>query len=206
MSYIGSKRSSSLVSATEITLDGAKLKSSGDSITKSDGTTAVLSESGGVVTLNNGTIGSGVVFPAGHVIQVVQNPTNAGSTTTSLDFEDITNFSVDITPSSSSNKIFIIATGYVANSLVSGVNTQVDHQLIRVNTPSDSTLVNTTVFAVENSAGGLQIKASLAISYLESLSFWSSGKITYKIQHKVNNTSSVGSLVTGRITVMEIQG
>jgi hypothetical protein len=63
--YIGSKRSNSLVSATEITLDGAKLKSSGDSITKSDGTTAVLSESGGVVTLNNGTIGSGVVFPAG---------------------------------------------------------------------------------------------------------------------------------------------
>jgi hypothetical protein len=60
--YVGSKRSSSLVSATEITLDGAKLKSSGDSITKSDGTTAVLSESGGVVTLNNGTIGSGVDF------------------------------------------------------------------------------------------------------------------------------------------------
>jgi hypothetical protein len=73
--YIGSKRSSSLVSATEITLDGAKLKSSGDSITKSDGTTAVLSESGGVVTLNNGTIGSGVVFPAGHIIQSVFSPT-----------------------------------------------------------------------------------------------------------------------------------
>jgi len=69
--YVGSKRSSSLVSATEITLDGAKLKSSGDSITKSDGTTSVLSESGGVVTLNNGTIGSGVVFPAGHIVQSV---------------------------------------------------------------------------------------------------------------------------------------
>jgi len=60
--YVGSKRSSSLVSATEITLDGAKLKSSGDSITKSDGTTAVLSESGGVVTLNNGTLGANVSF------------------------------------------------------------------------------------------------------------------------------------------------
>ena len=64
MSYIGSKRSSSLVSATEITLDGAKLKSSGDSITKSDGTTAVLRESGGVVTLGNATIDSSVTFPA----------------------------------------------------------------------------------------------------------------------------------------------
>jgi hypothetical protein len=58
--YVGSKRSSSLVSATEITLDGAKLKSSGDSITKSDGTTAVLSESGGTVTVNNVTLGSNV--------------------------------------------------------------------------------------------------------------------------------------------------
>ena len=55
MSYIGSKRSSSLVSATEITLDGAKLKSSGDSITKSDGTTVVLSESSGTVTFTTNT-------------------------------------------------------------------------------------------------------------------------------------------------------
>ena len=53
--YFGSKRSSSLVSATDITLDGAKLKSSGDSITKSDGTTAVLSESSGTVTLTTNT-------------------------------------------------------------------------------------------------------------------------------------------------------
>ena len=58
--YFGSKRYSSLVSATDITLDGAKLKSSGDSITKSDGTTAVLSESGGVVTLGNATLGGTV--------------------------------------------------------------------------------------------------------------------------------------------------
>lgn len=66
--YIGSKRSSSLVSATEITLDGAKLKSSGDSITKSDGTTSILSESSGTATLNNVTLGSGVVFSAGNEI------------------------------------------------------------------------------------------------------------------------------------------
>lgn len=58
--YVGSKRSSSLVSATGITLDGAKLKSTGDSITKSDGTTAVLSESSGTVTVDNVTLGSNV--------------------------------------------------------------------------------------------------------------------------------------------------
>lgn len=59
-------------------IDGIKLKSSGDSITKSDGTTAVLSESGGVVTLNNGTIGSGVHFPAGHVIQSKTSTLSSG--------------------------------------------------------------------------------------------------------------------------------
>ena len=55
--------SGNLISGTisSSTLDGIKLKSSGASITKSDGTTAVLSESGGVVTINgtfNGTLGS----------------------------------------------------------------------------------------------------------------------------------------------------
>jgi len=69
--YIGSKRSSSLVSATEITLDGAKLKSSGDSITKSDGTTAVLSESSGTVTLTADEVNVGsnalVVDASGNV-------------------------------------------------------------------------------------------------------------------------------------------
>jgi len=47
----GDKIHSGTISSS--TLDGIKLKSSGNSITKSDGTTAVLSESGGEVTLQN---------------------------------------------------------------------------------------------------------------------------------------------------------
>jgi len=63
MSYIGSKRSSSLVSTKGITLEEVKLAASGDSITKSDGTTAVLSESNGVVTVTaEAFVG---VFPSG---------------------------------------------------------------------------------------------------------------------------------------------
>lgn len=61
----GDKIHSGTISSS--TLDGIKLKSSGNSITASDGTTAVLSESAGVVTLNSGTIGSGVVFPANSI-------------------------------------------------------------------------------------------------------------------------------------------
>lgn len=157
-------------------------------------------------TISNATLDSTVTFPAGTVLQVVQSPNNASDTTTSLTFEDITNFSVDITPASSSNKIFIIATGYAFNALVSATNVQADHQLIRVNTPSDSVLVDTTILSAESGGGGLQIKGSLAISYLESLSFWTSGSLTYKVQHKTSNTSSTASMSKGRITVMEIQG
>jgi len=40
------------------------LKSSGTTIYKSDGTTAVISESSGTATINNATLGSSVVFPS----------------------------------------------------------------------------------------------------------------------------------------------
>jgi len=59
-------------------IDGIKLKSSGNSITKSDGTTAVLSESAGVVTLNNGTIGSDVVFPLDDLFPFTGSVQNIG--------------------------------------------------------------------------------------------------------------------------------
>jgi len=40
------------------------LKSTGTSVYKSDGTTAVISESSGTATINNATLGSSVVFPS----------------------------------------------------------------------------------------------------------------------------------------------
>jgi len=54
------------------------LKSTGTSVYKSNGSTAVISESGGTATLNNVTLGSGVVFPSDHVIQVVQAKKTTG--------------------------------------------------------------------------------------------------------------------------------
>jgi hypothetical protein len=45
----------------------------------------VLSESGGVVTLNNGTIGSSVVFPTGNCIAIHTTTSNASQSTTSGD-------------------------------------------------------------------------------------------------------------------------
>lgn len=65
--------------ATAVALTGGSitgtefdLKSTGTSVYKSDGSTAVISESTGTVTVNNATLGSSVVFPAGSVIQIQQ--------------------------------------------------------------------------------------------------------------------------------------
>lgn len=48
------------------------------------------SESGGTITLNNGTLSSGVVFPAGHIVQSVFNPSLSTDTdATSGDTEKV---------------------------------------------------------------------------------------------------------------------
>ena len=125
----GDKIHSGAISSS--TLDGIKLKSSGDSITKSDGTTAVLSESAGVVTLNNGTIGSGVVFPAGVVIgmaflaDVTNGTGGASSTSATLRNLNTTIFSINCPVTISANEfsfdeigtyvIYASAPSYAAN-------------------------------------------------------------------------------------------
>lgn len=103
--------------ATSVSLTGGSitgtefdLKSTGTSVYKSDGTTAVISESSGTVTVNNATLGSSTIFPAGHVLQVKQTlKTDFYSNTTNYSsWSDITGLSVSITPSSTSSKILVV--------------------------------------------------------------------------------------------------
>jgi len=106
MSYIGSKRSSSLVSATDITLDGAKLKSSGDSIKKSDGSTAILSESGGVVTMNNVTLDGDVAMASsGLTVRNIEQVALVSDQALSNDASLTTFFSPTYTPKFSGSKV-----------------------------------------------------------------------------------------------------
>ena len=91
----------------KITNSELKLKSSGNTVVDSSGN-AVISESGGTVTLNKGTVGSSVVFPAGHIIQIVQTVKNdvfvaAGNTNEQL----ITGFNRSITPQKTGSKILL---------------------------------------------------------------------------------------------------
>jgi|2_EtaG_2_1085320.scaffolds.fasta_scaffold34154_3 hypothetical protein len=83
-------------------------------------------------TVASGTIGSGVTFPAGHVVQVLQytNDYTAETTTTSEgDFEqsDTVAWEPSITVSSG-NKVLILSTIQVATT-ISGENTRVSWRL-----------------------------------------------------------------------------
>ena len=57
------------VTLSNVTASALKMSSSGNTITDSAGN-AVLSESSGTVNISKGTVGSNVVFPAGHVLQI----------------------------------------------------------------------------------------------------------------------------------------
>ena len=67
--------------------------------------TSVISKSGSTVTYNAGTIENNVVFPAGHVIQVVSDLNTVGNSTMDADILEVT-----ITGTT-------FATGYTVNSL-----------------------------------------------------------------------------------------
>ena len=82
------------------------------------------SESSGTITVNNGTIGSSVVFPAGHIIQTVNNyGTSGSSTTNSQTLQRDTNFSGTINNVSASSYVLIL-TSYEAFVGTAGANTQ----------------------------------------------------------------------------------
>lgn len=88
------------------------LKSTGTSVYKSDGTTAVISESGGTATIDNATLGSDIYFPTGHIIQMITADTDTEYLSTSTTtYTNIANLRLNITPTRSGSKIIIMLNG-----------------------------------------------------------------------------------------------
>ena len=77
---------------------------------KIDGAT-VLSKSGTTVSIN-----SGVTFPTGHIIQVLQTVKTSDSNTQSTSLIDLPGMSVDITPKKSTSKILVNVNMWAASS------------------------------------------------------------------------------------------
>ena len=134
-------------------------------------------------------------MPAGSVLQVVTNTTNAQVSTSSTSFVSAT-LAVSITPSSTSNKVFVVVTSTAQGSTTNSLY----YTIYRDATNLGGTLGMT---AFSNGNGN---QFPLAMSYLDSPSTTSS--TTYTVYFRTS-TGSVffgeNNMVTS-ITAMEIAG
>ena len=100
-----------------------------DNIVGTSGTSAPITLSGDTATL-----GSGVTFPSGHILQVVQTlkttTTSRTNNNSSVDFADISGMTCDITPQTS-NKVLIQAYLYLGGASGASYNVR----LMRGSTP-----------------------------------------------------------------------
>jgi hypothetical protein len=154
-------------------------------------------------------------------VQVIQTIKTDTFTTTSSSYTDITGLSVNITPTSASNRILVIAT----LSYGGGTNAYGYAQILRNGTPialgnSDSSnrTENTFPLNIENTASGDAKLMNAGMTVLDSPATTSA--ITYKIQALSanagvlvginrsggNSDNAFSGLGVSSITVMEISG
>jgi hypothetical protein len=162
-----------------------------DAIEPQSGTTLTIGASGDTVALGSGvTSGAGM----GKVLQVVSTSTNTDIVTTSTSFIDI-GLELSITPSSASNKIFLIYTGV---NETNGANKYCELQMLR----------DATQLAVQR---GL----SVANGYyaLNSISKLDSPNTTSAITYKMQGNAGDGTICVfningylGTLTAFEIAG
>tara|TARA_R100001463_G_scaffold44612_1_gene92546 strand:- start:296 stop:904 length:609 start_codon:yes stop_codon:yes gene_type:complete len=166
----------------------------------------------------DGTILTTTNPKAGNILQVKHTTKSDYFSTGSTSFTDITNFSVAITPASSSSKIFIVAC--VQYSSAGSGGSRVQFRLVRDSTSigiGDSNGSNLRVSGGSEATGGGGNMKSATINFLDSPSTTSA--TTYKIQaiapdggdfrlnRPVNDsTASSYHQTASFITVMEVAG
>ncbi len=152
-------------------------------------------------TLPTGNGGTGATsFSPGKVLQVITATDDTPRTTTSTSFVNASNtLSVNITPSSSSNKIFAIATTPVR------IDNQVSSGCITIYRDSTN-LGNTFGLGNQYSDDGGATWSPSSISVLDSPS--STSQLTYQVYLRTNNGTGtrINQDSRGTITVMEIAG
>ena len=136
-------------------------------------------------------------LPAGSVLQVISSLNQAGATSTSTTYIDITSATVTITPTASTSKILIISSGQGSYGLVSGVNIAASVQLLRT-----STALQEITAQVASASGGLQQISPFSFSYLDAPATTSA--TTYKLQQKISTASSTLSTSSFWVIAMEI--
>ena len=158
------------------------------------------------LVLENGRINSSAYSPAGSIVQVVQNTSVGQASTSSTSAVDVTNFTVDITPSSASNYIIVCISCHQQYTLVASTNVQYWHKFIGGNLATSGKLIPAQPWAgiaAESGGGGLQAKDSYAWIGMDNPE--STSAVTYKVQHYVTSASSTGYCYYGQIVCMEVQ-
>ena len=151
-----------------------------------------------MITINSdGTVTGGTIKSPGNIIQVVNTAELNMMETSSTSYEDFTDATLNITPSSSSNKILVMFTCYWVNNLVGSTNVNCSFKSLR-----DSTNIYESFHSAESGSGGLQAKGTCNHIFVDSPS--TASAITYKVQLKVNNSSSTVYAYDGRLQAFEI--
>ena len=174
-----------------------------DAIEPQSGTTLTIGASGDTITIPSGATltNSGTATGFGKVLQVITATDATQRSTTSATYVTGSNtLSVSITPSSASNKIFIIATTTTTNQ-----GGQASYFTIF----KDSTnLAGAAGFHYTEGNGGEGQELPTTMTYLDSPSTTSA--TTYQVYMKSNSGGNFSYLntnsVTGTITVFEIAG
>lgn len=175
--------------------------------------------SSSLVSFDEGTIGSGVVFPADHVIQVVTAITSTETYITTTSYTD-SGLTATITPSSTTSKILVFVSQQT-HFFRSAVDARGGVKLVRSISGGSSTDINLYVGNFNRSAGGVraaadptlgrnELTAIVSMNYLDSPATTSA--VTYKTQGRPEATANYGSITfqydssTSQIVLMEIAG
>lgn len=184
------------------------LGDSGDTFTIPSGATlsgagSITVPSGGSLTINSGATvtnnGTASGFGGGKVLQVVQGTYATQTSTTSSTFVT-TNLSASITPSSTSNKVFV--TGVVNSFYAYGGSPSGAYIAIY---RDGSSLVSNAGWTYSASSTG--VIHTVPFSYLDSPS--STSSLTYEIYFKRHSGTTVNAHDSGNqshIILMEIEG
>ena len=139
-------------------------------------------------------------MPTGSIIQTVTNATTGtASAKTNTSQEDVPNFSVTITPTSTSSKIYVSASMYVFNAIVASTNVNVNLQFAR-----GTTILATATCGCHTGSGGLRIRDSAGFVELDAPATTSA--ITYKVTAATSHSASDYYINSGEIIAMEVAG
>ena len=183
-------------------------------LTGAGNTVTIQDQAGGAILTseNSGaTLGSGITFPAGHVLQV-QSTTSNASIVNTTDPHDVDLMSVNITPTSTSSKVLILINAWHGNENPNGGYTLLRNSTAVGAAASQYGSSTDSIVTYDDVPGGSTYTLhSFNVSYLDSPSLTSS--ITYKLKASSHtstywNISHSGShgYASSTITAMEIAG